>query len=141
MSNRQRIRRICSKCNQELSHSAYVRHQNPTVCPEKVSIPHSSSSSTAEVSIAYEEYQPAEEDTDVASSSESELESTLSDEGVEVFSEDDCSEEEVQQLQETATEMNFQRERMKVVVRHICSFISFFFNYAIEFLKMVLLFC
>ena len=31
---RERKRRICPKCKQELSHSAYARHQNPAVCPE-----------------------------------------------------------------------------------------------------------
>ena len=31
---RQRKRKRCRKCNQELSHSAYARHLNPSVCPE-----------------------------------------------------------------------------------------------------------
>ena len=31
---RQRKQKRCRKCNQELSHSAYARHLNPTVCPE-----------------------------------------------------------------------------------------------------------
>ena len=34
-STRQRKRKICPKCNQNLSHSAYVRHQSPMVCSEK----------------------------------------------------------------------------------------------------------
>ena len=34
MEARQRKRRVCPKCNQNLSHAAYVRHQNPMVCPE-----------------------------------------------------------------------------------------------------------
>ena len=29
-----RKRRVCKKCKQQLSHSAYIRHQNPAVCPE-----------------------------------------------------------------------------------------------------------
>ena len=28
---------MCHKCGEELSHSAYMRHQNPTVCAEKTS--------------------------------------------------------------------------------------------------------
>ena len=32
---RQRKRKRCPKCNQELSHSAYARHQNPAVCPDR----------------------------------------------------------------------------------------------------------
>ena len=35
MSSRQRKRKRCGKCKQELSHSAYIRHQNPIVCPER----------------------------------------------------------------------------------------------------------
>ena len=34
---RQRKRKRCRKCNQDLSHSAYVRHFNPAVCPERSS--------------------------------------------------------------------------------------------------------
>ena len=34
---REHKRKICRKYNQELSHSAYVRHKNPAVCPEKCS--------------------------------------------------------------------------------------------------------
>jgi len=30
---RQRKRKLCSKCGQNLSHTAYIRHQNPLVCP------------------------------------------------------------------------------------------------------------
>ena len=29
-------RKVCSKCDQNLSHAAYIRHQNATVCPGKV---------------------------------------------------------------------------------------------------------
>ena len=32
---RERKRKRCPKCNQDLSHSAYNRHKNPAVCPEK----------------------------------------------------------------------------------------------------------
>lgn len=32
---RERKRRRCLKCKQELSHCAYIRHQNPAVCPER----------------------------------------------------------------------------------------------------------
>ena len=34
---RQRKRKRCRKCNQDLSHSAYTRHLNPAVCPERSS--------------------------------------------------------------------------------------------------------
>ena len=32
---RQRKRKVCFKCGQSLSHRAYVRHQNPLICPRK----------------------------------------------------------------------------------------------------------
>ena len=35
MATRQRKRKVCCKCAQELSHSAFIRHQNPAVCPRK----------------------------------------------------------------------------------------------------------
>ena len=31
----ERKRKRCQKCSHELSHSAYTRHKNPAVCPEK----------------------------------------------------------------------------------------------------------
>ena len=32
MTSRQHQRKVCNKCGQELSHSAWSRHQNPAVC-------------------------------------------------------------------------------------------------------------
>lgn len=31
---RERKRKICNKCGQQLSHSAFNRHLNPAVCPD-----------------------------------------------------------------------------------------------------------
>ena len=38
LTMRQRKRKRCKKCNQELSHSAYIRHLSPTVCAEQYSV-------------------------------------------------------------------------------------------------------
>ena len=48
-SNRQRKRKKCHKCGEELSHSAFVHHQNPIVCPEKNPPSISSGESTFEL--------------------------------------------------------------------------------------------
>ena len=39
MASRQRIRKVCLKCNQQLSYSAFIRHLNPAVCPDKDTLP------------------------------------------------------------------------------------------------------
>ena len=33
---RQRKRKLCLKCGENLSHTAYVCHQNPLICPGKL---------------------------------------------------------------------------------------------------------
>ena len=88
---RQRKRKLCPKCDQLLSHSAYVRHQNPAVCPEK-NIPFESlvqyhpkiELDTESESFVTPPYQ--DEHLEIASSS-SESDEVESDE-VEIFDED-----------------------------------------------------
>lgn len=144
MASRQRKRKRCLKCNQELSHSAYVRHQNPVVCPARNPPPVLSSTtlkSTVEISNPVSDLlgvasasdfdvrvfspSPTEETSD--SSSESESDSiTGSSEGVAIFSDDSTEEELLEVPTELQGATNTSREQMKLVATHICLFISFF---------------
>ena len=99
MATRQRKRKVCCKCEQELSHSAFIRHQNPAVCPRK-DLP-SNSLAIVDASSLDTEHLYGDNELDVSprtanipfdSSSESEFESEVEsdvDDGVAVVSDTD----------------------------------------------------
>lgn len=144
-TSRQRKRKLCLKCNQELSHSAYVRHQNPVVCPERTSLsvcletsseitlnlpdePLNDNNELPDEPLNDNAFNPScTEETSITSSgssSESELEDV--NEWVDIFSDDDPTEE---LLSEESTETDGEgasREQIKLVATHICLFVSFF---------------
>lgn len=143
MSSRQRKRKRCVKCKQELSHSAYIRHQNPIVCPERSVVATYPETATATglnpvptedfeatSSILTEETCPVSSDSD----SESDLDEAINEQVTSIFSdeftEDEASElNEDEELVEQSAELHEEgprREEIKLVATHICLFISFF---------------
>lgn len=142
MASRQRKRKVCLKCKQELSHSAYVRHQNPTVCPEK-DVPISSTNETLDMADQINNLQtidetleegvlnqgPTEDEDIVSCDSSTDSDSEhVADNGIEIISESDAdsSSESTEVQGEETTAIHANREQIKPVLLHICLFISFF---------------
>lgn len=149
-TNRLRKRKRCLKCNQELSHSAYVRHQNPVVCPES-SVLQGTSSETPinnitrinepgdildnirqvdpDETLGNDLVGSAQDSSVVSSVSSSENESVDGvRESIDIFSDNDCTDHEELPSKETTVvdEEGMNREQMKIIATHICLFVSFF---------------
>lgn len=94
---RQCKRRVCPKCNQNLSHAEYVRHQNPLVCPgktETIKRKYTDQSSTAvciQPTISFDDEEPQGQECSVIDfSSKSDAKSMESDcDNVEIMTKED----------------------------------------------------
>ena len=155
---RQRKRKVCSKCGQNLSHAAYIRHQNPTVCPGKVdpkrkcertgSMPNDGECSEfqSECEERQEKVESIITNMDWGQNGESESEESEGD-TVEIVSDGegvgdtavDSTTEELHPAEGLGSNMDKQplpsnQEQLRVVAAHICLFISFF-SFVTEFLN------
>ena len=152
LTMRQRKRKRCKKCNQELSHSAYIRHLSPTVCAEVQSntvlpvesTPLSREDTTCESGTESQDLRDniandAEtSESVVCHSSDNSPESSSDDEGespegespecisgseeIDVLSESDCNDHTNFSEQQS----NSHQESMKPIAIQICMFLSFF---------------
>ena len=146
---RQRKRKRCKKCNQELSHSAYIRHLSPTVCAEVQSntvLPVESTplsredtmcesgtesqdlrdnianeAETSESVVCHSsDNSPESSSDDESESPEGESPECIS--GSDVLSESDCNDHTNFSEQQS----NSHQESMKPIAIQICMFLSFF---------------
>ena len=144
---RQRKRKVCPKCSQNLSHAAYVRHQNPMVCPGRLEAKKSKTSQpdsaylqpnpALQMSSPADELPPASENGDhEIAESESDNVEILSDEDVDAHcsSRDMCQENATkdQPIMQGCSQASHQiespipRSQLHVIASHISLFISFF---------------
>lgn len=158
--NRRRKRKVCPKCDEELSHSAYLRHQNPIVCPEKkhpcTQSPESCDFTPLQSSYFFSEQEHEELDKQAdnysggacssCSSSSSDLESS-SEKDVEILSDEDqelIDDAEATEHNRTEQEMNtttddalaaINKDKINLIMKYVCLSVSS--NCVIAFLKGV----
>ena len=138
-NSRQRKRKRCRKCNQELSHSAYTRHMNPAVCPEVQSSHEDEGTVISPAdSLSCNALQEKNDDNDEVnvdtcenefgfisnSSSESSSESEI--ESQEYISGSEEVDTLLSDQEDGVTAREQSVESMKLIAVQICMFISFF---------------
>ena len=139
-TTRQRKRKVCSKCGQNLSHAAYVRHQNPLICPGNNESKRRLCNERLQEAASDRAMQPSmsRDEPVVSTDHDSGAESVESEsESIEIVSDldenedfgDACDQSQVKidSLEASAAiEQNKSLQQFQVIATHISLFITFF---------------